>query len=231
MIQHLKGLVAQLNSASYEIVFVDDGSDDKTLPLLLQEAESTPNLSVISNSSNMGKGYAVRRGVLQSKGNIVIFMDGDTEVSPFAISEFIHAVKDFDLVIGSKTHPLSSTISPIYRKIESRAFNLIVRSIFGMNTRDTQTGLKCGRGEVLRDIFNIMSVNRYAFDVELLAIAHFLNLRVKELPVKIRYTGNLKAIEILRMLLDLTKILYNTKLKRSYKNQLKLIRDKRYLIA
>ncbi len=92
---------------SYEIIIVDDGSWDDTLSILQQEKESDPRLTVISYAPNMGKGYAIRTGVLKSSGDIIILLDSDGEVCPETVKDYLCKINDYDMAIGSKEHPLS----------------------------------------------------------------------------------------------------------------------------
>jgi len=215
-----------VSPSSYEIIFVNDGSDDNTLNILLKEAKNDANISVLSYDVNRGKGYAVKQGILRSRGDEVIFIDGDLGVSPSAISECIEGLRTHDLVIGSKSHPMSRIKRPFSRRVLSWLFNILVRSVFRMNLSDTQTGLKGGKGDILRDIFSIMTVDRYAFDVELLTIATLLNLNIKELPVVVRYYSSFKYSEVARMFLDMMSILYRYRIKNTYETRMNQIKNK-----
>lgn len=202
-----------ISPPSYEVIFVNDGSSDNTLSLLLEELKDDPNMSVISYETNRGKGYAVRQGMLSSRGDEVLFIDGDLQISPHTISECIEELKTHDLIIGSKSHPMSKIRSSFSRRFLSRLFNILVRSVFRTNLRDTQTGLKGGKGDILRDIFSIMTVDRYAFDVELLAIATSLKLSIKELPVVVNYSNSFRYLEVARMFLDMMILLYRYRIR------------------
>lgn len=210
---------------NYELIIVDDGSQDNTLDVLKKEKKSDPHLSIISYVSNRGKGHAVRKGVLQSSGNIVIFMDGDLEISPKAIKDYINELKNYHLVIGSKAHPLSEINVPTSRRFLSKTFHLLVRAALGIKLKDTQSGLKAGNGEALRKMFRTMLVNRFAFDVELLTIATFLNLSIKEMPIVVSSNHALKARDIQKMLLDILAISYRYRIKRWYQKRLLTLTD------
>lgn len=202
---------------NYELFVVNDGSKDNTLDVLREEQEKLElNLHVISYDENRGKGYAVKQGVIQSRGDIVLFIDGDLEISPEAINEYITELECYDLAIASKAHQFSEVLSPKSRKVLSKMFNLMVRVAVGIRFKDTQSGMKAGKGSVLRAIFRTMLVNRYAFDVELLVIASLFHLTIKEMPVKVTISKRFKLREILRMAMDVATISYRLKINHWY---------------
>lgn len=206
---------------SYEIVIVDDGSIDNTLQILKAEQASDPRVRLVSYDQNRGKGHAVKTGILESKGSVVMFTDGDLDISPDSIRDYVKELEMCDLVIASKRHPLSKVHSTFSRKFLSRAFNLLVRISVGIRVKDTQSGLKAGNGDVLRTIFRVMLVRRYAFDVELLAIATALGLTIKELPVQLTLDRRFKVRDIARMFVDVAGISYRFRVKRWYQKQLR----------
>ena len=207
---------------SYEILVVNDGSIDDTWKIIQKEAEYNQNVKSFSYSENIGKGYAVKTGISHSKGNFVLFLDADREISTTEIKTYIQELENFDLVIGSKTHRLSQVNAPRLRKFLSASFNLLVRILVGIKIKDTQSGLKAGRGPVLRSIFKILTVKRYAFDVELIMLSNLLNLKIKEMPIKITQTNHFKINEIIKMFFDVLSICYRYKIIKSYQNFLKL---------
>ena len=101
-------------------------------------------------------------------------------------------------------------------------FNFFVRTFTGIKLRDTQSGLKVARGDVLRKIFEIISVKRYAFDVELLTIASLLGLKIKEMPVEIKMDRRFKIKDIVRMFKDVLAISYRLRIKQFYQKQISL---------
>lgn len=219
--------VLEATRLSYELVVVNDGSHDGTLEVLRIEQAKDPRIRVLSYSANMGKGYAVKTGVTQSLGELVIFTDGDLDISPHMISEYIRQLReDCDLVIGSKRHPQSKYNAPMSRKFLSRAFNLVVRILTGIKVKDTQSGLKAGNGEALRAIFKLMLVKRYAFDVELLALASLLNIRIREMPIEMSLNRRFKLKDIARMFVDVLAISYRLRVRKWYHKQLSsLVKD------
>lgn len=205
---------------SYELVVVNDGSSDRTLDILQHEAKSDDRIRVVSYARNMGKGYAVKTGILASKGDLVLFTDGDLDISPHVIADYIKELDRCDLVIASKRHPLSKVNAPLSRKILSRAFNFVVRILTGVKLKDTQSGLKAGKGPILRFVFRFMQVKRYAFDVELLTIATSANLIIKEMPIEINLDRRFKVKDVIKMLIDVISISYRLKIRHQYQDQI-----------
>jgi dolichol-phosphate mannosyltransferase len=209
-----------LTNLHFEIIVVNDGSSDNTLAILEKEKEKDPQIKVITYSQNKGKGYAIKQGVMQSSGDITVFIDGDLDIQPFAIREYISELNNCDFVIASKKHPLSRVNAPLSRKILSRMFNLVVRTTTGIKLKDTQSGLKVGYGNMLREFFKVMNINRYAFDVELLAIAAMMNLNIKEMPVEVNLDHRFRIRQIILMLKDVLDISYRHRIRRFYQKQI-----------
>jgi dolichol-phosphate mannosyltransferase len=208
---------------SYEIVVVNDGSYDNTLNVLQKEELLDSCIKIISYTPNRGKGHAVKTGVMQASGSIIIFVDGDFDISHDKIKEYIDELRNCDLVIASKRHPQSKVNAPTSRIFLSRIFNLLVRLFVGIKIKDTQSGLKAGNGAALRMIFGVMLVKRYAFDVELLTIATAMHLNIRELPIEINLDHRFSIQDIVKMLLDLTAISYRHRIRRWYERQLLLL--------
>ena len=204
----------------YEIVVVDDGSGDSTLARAMSYANKNGHVKVVSYSKNVGKGHAVKTGFLKSTGNIVIFADGDMEIDLGTLSKYLDALNHCDIVIASKKHRDSQVKVPVSRKILSEVFNSLVRILTGVPLKDTQSGLKAMRKSAFIDIFPRLAVKRYAFDVELLAVANRYGLKVMEMPVNIKLEAKFKPSEMWRMFIDLLGIAYRLRIIRWYQRPL-----------
>jgi dolichol-phosphate mannosyltransferase len=217
----LKKIKEAVESAfsNYELIVVNDGSTDNTLTLLRSIALADEHIQIVSYTPNRGKGYAVRQGVINSHGDAVMFVDGDLDISPHSIKDYVERLSTSDLVIASKRHPKSSVTIPRSREFLSRVFNFITRVATGIPQKDTQAGFKVGDGEIMRTIFKNISVNRYAFDVELFAIASILHLKVQEMPVIMKIDRKFNIKEIANMFIDVARISYKYRIARHYQHE------------
>ncbi len=192
----------------YEIVVVDDGSNDRTFIRAMTYARRNGHVKVVSYPLNAGKGYAVKAGFMKTTGDVVVFADSDMDIDLKTISGYIDALKHGDIVIASKWHPDSEVNMPMSRKILSHGFHVLVRLLTGVRLRDTQAGLKAMRKSAFVNIFPKMAVKRYAFDVELLAVADLHGLRIVEMPARLKIAESFSMKELLRMFVDLLGIAY-----------------------
>ncbi len=193
---------------TYEIVVVDDGSLDGTLAKVVKYAKNNAHIKVVSYTKNIGKGYAVKTGFMQTSGDLVVFTDSDMEIDLGMVSKYLKALEDGDIVIASKRHSSSQIKAPLSRKILSLSFNTLVRLLTGVPLNDTQSGLKAMKKSAFVDIFPRLTVKRYAFDAELLTVAHLYGLKVVEMPVKIKLDASFKPKEMWNMFIDLLGIAY-----------------------
>jgi len=200
----------------YEIVVVDDGSVDNTRAGAIKYANNNGHVRVVGYKKNVGKGYAVKKGFMQAAGNAVVFVDSDLEIDLERISSYVEALQHGDIVIASKWHPESVVEMPLIRRILGHGFNVLVRLLTGVTFKDTQAGLKALRKSAFMGIFPRLSVKRYAFDVELLAVANLYGLKVVELPVNISMRGMFNLKEVWKMFVDLLGIAYRLRVLRWY---------------
>ena len=191
---------------------VDDGSRDDTLAKARRYAGRNGHVKVVSYRENVGKGHAVKTGFMHTSGNVVIFADGDMEIDLRTISKYLDALNYGDIVIASKRHRDSRVEVPVSRRIFSKVFNGMVRFLTGVPLKDTQSGLKAMRKSAFIDVFPRLAVKRYAFDVELLAVANLYGLRVVEMPINIKLDAKFKPQEMWHMFMDLLGIAYRLRI-------------------
>ncbi|MCL2358313.1 MAG: glycosyltransferase [Nitrososphaerota archaeon] len=204
--------VAMKKCSSYEIVVVNDGSADKTLVNARKYAVKNNHVKIISYSKNLGKGHAVKTGFMNTKGNVVFFTDSDMEIDLEKIHDYVNALKKADIVIASKKHKQSYVEVPLSRRILSECFNALVRIFTGVPLKDTQSGLKAMKKSAFINIIPRLAVKRYAFDVELLAVANLYGLKVVEMPVDIKLEAKFKPTEMWHMFMDLLGIAYRLRI-------------------
>ncbi|MBI4322877.1 MAG: glycosyltransferase family 2 protein, partial [Candidatus Omnitrophica bacterium] len=172
----------------FEVLVVNDGSDDQTVAAVRAYAGTHAEVRLITLPRNQGKGAAVRAGVLAAGGEVVCFCDADLAIPITHLEGLVSRLRQgADVVIASRALAQSSMLVPQdpLRWMMSRAFNLVVRTAFGMPYGDTQCGFKGFRREAARAIFARARIDGFAFDVELLLIARALGQTVVEMPVDV----------------------------------------------
>ena len=169
-----------------EIVVVNDGSRDETAKLVSEFAQEHPQVRLIENPGNQGKGYAVRNGMLNARGQVLLFTDADLS-SPISEATKLFAAleKGADVAIGSRwmDPSLQFQRQSIKRQIMSRAFNIFTRTLLTFPYHDTQCGFKAFTRGAAEKIFPLQRVYRWGFDAEVIYLAHHLKFKVAEVPV------------------------------------------------
>jgi len=206
----------------YEVIVVCDGCTDKTSQKASALTKKYPKIKVYTYEKNRGKGYALTYGVKKSTGNIISFFDAGGDFDINHIDKFVKLMEVFDaqIVIGSKRHPASRVNYPAKRKFYSAVYQIMIRILFNLNIRDTQTGLKVFKKEVLEKILPRAVVKKYAFDLELLVIAKkFGYKKIFEAPVVLNYNFSTSGIgfnSIKQMIIDTLGIFYRLNFLRYY---------------
>jgi len=167
----------------YEIIVVDDGSTDGTGALLTK----LQGVKAISYQPNHGKGYAVRQGMLASRGDFVAFSDADLSAPIGELPKLFEAIQaGADIAIGSRALKNSQLVihQPLYRELGGKALNLVIRMLAVPGIMDTQCGFKLFKGEAARQVFAKCILCGWGFDVEVLYLARRMGCRVAEVPVR-----------------------------------------------
>lgn len=229
IVTDLKNIEAVLKQIryNYEIICVVDGHTDKTF----ENAKKikSPKLKVYVYKENHGKGYAVRYGMARSKGDLIAFIDSGMDIDPNGISMLLEHLEWYraDIIIGSKRHPASMVKYPLLRRVYSLIYQMVVKLLFNINVRDTQTGLKLYKREVLEKVLPRMMVKKFAFDIEILAVARLLGFkRIYEAPIRLNpemfvYSSTISFRSVWEASLDTLAIFYRMNILHYYDDDAK----------
>ncbi len=226
-VRTIRDRVAAGANGPIEVIVVSDGSFDRTEELVLES--ELDDVRVLHYDRNLGKGYAVKVGALESSGRWVAYCDADLDLDPASLPEFVAiAERDgLDFAIGSKRHPESRVAYPGSRRVASWLFQQLVRILFRLDVRDTQVGLKVFRREVAEQVVPLLLVKRYAFDIELLAVGRAFGFsRIRELPIRLDYqfTGSgVRPLAVAIALTDTLAIFYRLRILRTYQRKRALV--------
>ncbi|MGH9128226.1 MAG: glycosyltransferase [Acidimicrobiales bacterium] len=203
----------------FEVIAVSDGSTDGSAETL--EGLGGGSLRRVTLADNGGKGQALRVGLAMGRGAWLGFIDADGDLSPELLGPFVSLMRAYapDIMLGSKRHPMSDVHYPPLRRAYSWGYQQLIRALFRLRVRDTQTGLKLVRREVLAAVLPRMVEKRFAFDLELFVVARHLGYdRLFEVPVRIeeRFSSTISARAVGRIFLDTLAIWYRLHLRRHY---------------
>jgi len=206
---------------SFEIVLVNDGSTDRTAEKMEELSRGNPEVIIINNEQNRGKGYAVKAGMQKARGKYLFFTDVDL---PYGIKPVLSGVKvlmetDVDIVLGSRDLPESEDILSYdrRRKLAKSVFSKIVNIFFRLGITDTQCGMKGFSRKAAEDIFSQVTTDGFGFDVEVLFLAGWKKYRIELLPVRLKHSASTTvslANDSVKMLGSLVRIKMNSLLKK-----------------
>src|SRR6202140_515743 len=197
-----------------EVIVVDDGSTDGTAGVADAVRGQIEDIRVVSNGKNRGKGYSVRHGSLEARGEIVLFTDADLSAPIEEADKLLAKMDDYDVAIGSRAvnRKLIEVHESRFREFAGIIFNRIVRVILWLPFVDTQCGFKAFRREKCRIIFEQQTIERFGFDPELLYLARHNGLRTAEVAVRWAHSpatkGNMWQDSV-QMFLDVLIIRWN----------------------
>ena len=213
---------ADSGQAGYEIIVVSDGSKDKTAEIVRGSISNIGNLRLIDNKENHGKGFVVRQGLLEAKGDYRLFTDADNSTSIDQIEKMWLEFKNgFDIVIGSRDIKGAVLDPPqpwLRQVLLGEGFKLFRKIIIGLwGLEDTQCGFKCFTKKAAEDVLPKCKIDRFAFDPEILIVAQKMGYKIKEIPVfwensadsKVKFSGIIKmALDLFIIRLNLIKKAY-----------------------
>lgn len=181
---------------SVEVVVCDDGSGDGTREAIDRVAMKHPNVLGIHHDVNLGKGAAIGTAFAASRGETVVFLDGDMDLPPEQLPPLLDqfATTGLDGLVGAKARAMESgTYSPL-RRLLSWIFSLSIRVLFSLPLHETQTGLKIFRRTPLDEILPGLETRRYTYDIELLAKMHAAGFRLANVPVRLAPAASTTAL-------------------------------------
>lgn len=208
---------------NYEIILVDDGSADNTRQEADLAAAEDGHIVVVSSPKNQGKGCALCLGTEAATGELIAFCDADLDIHPSQLASFVHIMQTepCSAVIGSKMHPDSHVDYPWQRLVFSWGYYGMLLFLFRLNVRDTQTGLKLFRADVIKPVMRQILVKRFAFDIEVLAILNSRGHRIISAPVTIHFrrgalNSRIRVMDIVNIVRDTLAIFYRLKILHYY---------------
>lgn len=213
---------------SAEIIVVNDGSTDATAQVVQDIAQHAPEVRLIENPGNRGKGYSVRSGLLQAHGENVMFTDADLSAPMEEAQGLFDAIENgADIAIGSRwLETKRQTIrQPLYRQFFGRCFNAVTRMVMGLPFADTQCGFKAFTRAAAQTVFQLQTIERWGFDPEILFIALKRGYRIQEVPVSWAHDERSRVSYLrdgLQMLKEIAIVRWNALLGR-YSSQVKPI--------
>jgi dolichyl-phosphate beta-glucosyltransferase len=175
-----------------EVIVVSDGSRDNTTDIVREYAKTNPNLRLLENPGNRGKGYSVRSGILSARGDIIVFSDADLSSPIEEMPKLLDALSSgADIAIGSRwlRAELQTQRQSLHRQLFGRIFNLLLRMTLGLQFKDTQCGFKAFTRRAALTILPLQRIERWGFDPEILFLAHTFGFRVDEIPVRWGHSG------------------------------------------
>ena len=203
-----------------EVIVVDDGSRDQTTETAERVFAEFPEIQskVVRYDKNRGKGYAVKTGLLAARADISVFSDADLSTPIEEIYKLVKPIQngEYDVTFGSRAldRSLIGTHQPWRREQGGKVMNLIIRTMSGLNFYDTQCGFKAFNMKKFRPLLDVMSIDRFGFDVEFLFVAQRHHLKLKEIPVRWNNVEGSKVSvlrDTRRMISELSQIRRNAK--------------------
>lgn len=207
----------------YEIVAVNDGSTDNTRAEIFRCAKSDAHICLVSYKKNRGKGNAIKCGVEKASGDYIAFLDSDLDLPAEQLKEYVIAlIQDkADVVIASKMHKDSKIEYPAVRKVISFGYYCMLRVLFHLKVKDTQTGLKVFKAEALKSIIPLIKTQGFAYDIEILVALNCRGCRIMEMPVELVFRrgkgmGRIGIKDIITVFRDTLMIFYRGRIQKVY---------------
>ena len=200
----------------YEMIVVNDGSKDNTEVEIRRASETVKNIVPAGYQMNRGKGGAIKEGVKCATGDYIAFLDADMDLSPMHLKDFLAKMEETSAtaVIGSKMHKDSKVNYPLPRKIMSLGYFLLLKMLFRLNIKDTQTGVKLFEADALKKVMRQVSTDDFAYDIEILALICASGGTIVEMPIELIFQrtngwGRIRLSDVMEVAQDTMKIYHN----------------------
>jgi dolichyl-phosphate beta-glucosyltransferase len=195
-----------------EVIVVNDGSRDNTADIVRTFAAKDPVVRLVENPGNHGKGYSVRNGMLNARGQIILFSDADLSSPIEEAPKLFQALDEgADIAIGSRwlRAETQTQRQPLHRQLFGRIYNLVLRLTLGLRFADTQCGFKAFKQPAVQAIFPLQKIERWGFDPEILFLAKKLKFKIREVPVAWGHSGGTRINPLVdgsRMVMEMFRI-------------------------
>jgi dolichyl-phosphate beta-glucosyltransferase len=176
---------------NYELIIIIDLGKDRTLDIAKKLGNK--KTKIIVNKKRMGKGYAVRQGVMKAKGDYIFFLDIDLSAPIEELPKLFKYLNEYDVVIGSRALNKSHVKKRIDRKILGFLGNLLIQLFLFKGIKDTQCGFKIFRREAAKRLFALQQNTGFGFDFEIIFLAHKFGYKVREVPIRWSHVGGSKV--------------------------------------
>jgi dolichyl-phosphate beta-glucosyltransferase len=213
---NLKKIISFLNKkkTTYEIVIIDDGSIDRTKDFIKKIQKRNKRIILAVHDKNLGKGAAVKTGMLSSKGKLVLMTDCDLSTPIEELDTLLPHIKNHDIVIGSRRlqEKKLGRLPERYRTFLGDIYYEMLRMVLLPSVKDTNCGFKLFKRKVIKDVFTRQRINRWGYDAEVLFISDKFSYSIKEVPVKwTHFTGSKVRVldAVTKTLLELAQIKIN----------------------
>jgi dolichyl-phosphate beta-glucosyltransferase len=170
-----------------EVIVVNDGSRDNTAEIVRGYMRQNPIVRLIENPGNKGKGYSVRHGMMEARGDVLLLSDADLSSPIYEAPKLFAAIESgADIAIGSRwlQKETQTKRQPFYRQVSGRVFNLMLRAVLGLRQKDTQCGFKAFNRRAAQSVFPPQKIERWGFDPEILFLGQRFGLNIIEVPVE-----------------------------------------------
>ncbi len=216
--------IASFCGDNYEIIVANDGSKDETLLEMQRAADEDAHIVVVDSQPNQGKGHAIKVGAEKARYQYTAFCDSDLDIHPKQLEGYLQSIRENDCVgvIASKLHKESKVEYPFKRKVITYIYYIALKLFFGLNLKDTQTGLKLYRTRELQKILPMLCIKRFAYDIEMLAIFNAYNCKILSAPCEINFNrgmegSRIKFRDIYKSACDTLKVFFRLYFKKSYR--------------